>query len=506
MTVTARRTPRPPRRCRHAWRPCPPPGRQPPGAPTTSSWRPPRRSWPRSSTCMELGRVRAAWPDATAPGGWRAEPWVKAAILLAFRMPGLTELRDGPILAARDRSALGAIDLLDGPGSRAATAAGAPWRIVPGGTSVRRGAYLAPGVAVIPPAFVNAGAWVGEGTMIDSHVLVGSCAQVGRDVHLSAAVQVGGVLEPPGARPVVVEDGAFVGGGSGLYEGVVVGRGAVIGAGVVLTGQSRLVDLVRGARAARHAGGAAGGAAGRRRRARHAAGRIGLGARTGHRRERPGHRQVPRRGHLGPGGAGRCAAVSGPRPADSVAEPAHRGRRDASPAMTRGRPARGARLARSTCTTCDVIRRAGRRGCGRRCPSGRRSPSPSRPTPRRLVLETLRSAGLGADVASGGELSRRPAGGLRPRGRIVLHRTGQDRRGARGSAAGAGIRALTIESLDELDAVLGMADLARPGQGLLLRLAARGRRRGAAHHRGRRDRQVRPHRRRGRRGPRSGCG
>jgi 2,3,4,5-tetrahydropyridine-2-carboxylate N-succinyltransferase len=193
---------------------------------------------------MELGRVRAAWPDAMAPGGWRAEAWVKAAILLAFRLPGLSELRDGPILAARDRIALGAIDLLDGPGSRAATAAGAPWRIVPGGTSVRRGAYLAPGVAVIPPAFVNAGAWVGEGTMIDSHVLVGSCAQVGRDVHLAAAVQVGGVLEPPGARPVVVEDGAFVGGGAGLYEGVVVGCGAVIGAGVILTGQSRLVDLV----------------------------------------------------------------------------------------------------------------------------------------------------------------------------------------------------------------------------------------------------------------------
>jgi 2,3,4,5-tetrahydropyridine-2-carboxylate N-succinyltransferase len=194
---------------------------------------------------LELGRVRAAWPDPGAPGGWRAEPWVKAAILLAFRTPGLTEVRDGPILAARDRSTLGSIDLLDGPGSRAASAAGAPWRVVPGGTSVRRGAYLAPGVAVIPPAFVNAGAWVGEGTMIDSHVLVGSCAQVGRDVHLSAAVQVGGVLEPAGARPVVVEDGAFVGGGSGLYEGVVVGRAAVIAAGVVLTGQSRLLDLVR---------------------------------------------------------------------------------------------------------------------------------------------------------------------------------------------------------------------------------------------------------------------
>ena len=222
----------------------------------------------RGARPLELGQVRAAWPDPAAPGGWRAEPWVKAAILLAFRTPGLTEFRDGPILAARDRSALGVLDLLDGPGSRAATAAGAPWRVVPGGTSVRRGAYLEPGVTIMPPAFVNVGAWVGEGTMIDSHVLVGSCAQVGRGVHLSAAVQVGGVLEPPGARPVVVEDGAFVGGGSGLYEGVVVGRGAVIAAGVVLTGQSRLVDLV-GERELRGTPEAApGGAAGRGRRAR----------------------------------------------------------------------------------------------------------------------------------------------------------------------------------------------------------------------------------------------
>jgi 2,3,4,5-tetrahydropyridine-2-carboxylate N-succinyltransferase len=193
---------------------------------------------------LETGRVRAATPDPEAHAGWRVEAWVKSAILLGFRLPGMTEVRDGPIAAGRDRSTLGIVDLLDGPGARAATEAGAPWRIVPGGTSVRRGAYLAPGVAVIPPAFVNSGAWVGEGSMVDSHVLVGSCAQIGREVHLAAGVQVGGVLEPPGARPVIVEDGAFVGGGAGLYEGVTVGRGAVIGAGVVLTGQSRLIDLV----------------------------------------------------------------------------------------------------------------------------------------------------------------------------------------------------------------------------------------------------------------------
>lgn len=193
---------------------------------------------------LELGEVRAAVPDQTAVGGWRAEGWVKAGILLAFRLPGMTEVRDGPILSARDRTSLGTLDLLDSPGSRAAATTGRPWRIVPGGTSVRRGAHLAPGVAIMPPAFVNAGAWVGEDCMIDSHVLVGSCAQVGREVHLAAGVQVGGVLEPPGARPVIVEERAFVGGSSGLYEGVVVGRGAVIGAGVVLTGQSRLIDLV----------------------------------------------------------------------------------------------------------------------------------------------------------------------------------------------------------------------------------------------------------------------
>jgi 2,3,4,5-tetrahydropyridine-2-carboxylate N-succinyltransferase len=193
---------------------------------------------------LETGRIRAARPDPGAAGGWRVESWVKAAILLAFRLPGTMEQRDGPIAAGRDKSALGVIDVLTSIGSQAAIEAGAPWRIVPGGTSVRRGAYLAPGVVVMTPAFVNTGAWVDEGSMVDSHVLVGSCAQIGRDVHLAAGVQVGGVLEPPGARPVIVEDDAFVGGSAGLYEGVTVGRGAVVGAGVILTGQSRLVDLV----------------------------------------------------------------------------------------------------------------------------------------------------------------------------------------------------------------------------------------------------------------------
>lgn len=193
---------------------------------------------------LEAGVVRAAVPDEAASAGWRVEAWVKVGILLGFRLPGMTEYRDGPILTARDKSAYGVLDLLDSKASRLATEAGAPWRVVPGGSSIRSGVHLEPGVTIMPPAYANIGAWVGRRTMIDSHVLVGSCAQVGDDVHLSAAVQIGGVLEPAGARPVIVEDGAFIGGGAGLYEGVTVSSGAVIGAGTILTGQSRLVDLV----------------------------------------------------------------------------------------------------------------------------------------------------------------------------------------------------------------------------------------------------------------------
>lgn len=193
---------------------------------------------------LEAGTARAASPDPAAPGGWRVDPWVKQGILLGFRIPGFRDFRDGEILAARDKVAFGVQDILDGPGARAAREAGAPWRVVPGGTTVRTGAHLEAGVTIMPPAYVNVGAWVGRGTLVDSHALVGSCAQVGERVHLSAAVQVGGVLEPVGARPVVIEDDAFIGGGCGLYDGVIVGRGAVLGAGVILTGQSRVIDLV----------------------------------------------------------------------------------------------------------------------------------------------------------------------------------------------------------------------------------------------------------------------
>jgi len=183
---------------------------------------------------LEAGRVRAAEPDPTAAGGWRVRPDVKAAILACFADRTTVDSAAGPLLF-RDRAAVPPRDDL----------AGGPWRIVPGGTAVRRGSYLADGVVVMPPSYVNVGAWVGEGTMVDSHVLVGSCAQIGARVHLAAGVTIGGVLEPPGARPVIVEDDAFVGAGSALLEGVLIGRGAVIGAGVTLTGSSRLYDLVR---------------------------------------------------------------------------------------------------------------------------------------------------------------------------------------------------------------------------------------------------------------------
>ena len=183
---------------------------------------------------LESGRIRAAEPDATVAGGWRVRPDVKAAILARFADRTTLDWTVGPFWF-RDRATVPPREPRDGP-----------WRIVPGGTSIRAGAHLGDGVVVMPPSYINVGAWIGERTMVDSHVLVGSCAQIGSDVHLAAGVLVGGVLEPAGARPVIVEDGAFVGAGSALLDGVLVGRGAVIGAGVTLTGTSRLYDMPRG--------------------------------------------------------------------------------------------------------------------------------------------------------------------------------------------------------------------------------------------------------------------
>jgi len=183
---------------------------------------------------LESGRLRAAEPDPSAPDGWRVRPEAKAAILALLSDRTERSWEVGPF-QFRDRASMPPRDLSEGR-----------WRIVPGGTSVRTGAHLEPGVVVMPPSFINAGAWVGEDTMVDSHVLVGSCAQIGARVHLSAGVLVGGVLEPPNGRPVIVEDDAFVGAGSVLLDGVLVHRRAVLAAGVTLTGSSRLFDLVAG--------------------------------------------------------------------------------------------------------------------------------------------------------------------------------------------------------------------------------------------------------------------
>jgi 2,3,4,5-tetrahydropyridine-2-carboxylate N-succinyltransferase len=194
---------------------------------------------------LDAGARRAAVPDPASAGGWRVDADVKTSILACFEDRATDAWTVGD-LGFRDRVGLPRKALVDGPEADAALAQGRPWRVVPGGTSVRAGVFLGPGVVIMPPSFVNVGAWIGEDTMIDSHVLVGSCAQVGARVHLSAGVTIGGVLEPAGARPVIVEDDAFVGAGASLLEGVLVGTRAVIGAGVVLTGTSALYDLVRG--------------------------------------------------------------------------------------------------------------------------------------------------------------------------------------------------------------------------------------------------------------------
>lgn len=179
---------------------------------------------------LEAGEARSAEKDAS--GLWRANAWVKRGILLGFRVGAIVDQSVGPF-AFFDKDTY--------PTQAFSPQAGV--RIVPGGSTVRRGSYLAPGVVCMPPMYVNVGAYVDSGTMVDSHALVGSCAQIGKDVHLSAAAQVGGVLEPIGMAPVVIEDGVFVGGGCGVYEGTVVRENAVLAAGVILTRSSRVYDL-----------------------------------------------------------------------------------------------------------------------------------------------------------------------------------------------------------------------------------------------------------------------
>jgi 2,3,4,5-tetrahydropyridine-2,6-dicarboxylate N-succinyltransferase len=186
-------------------------------------------------SALESGEVRAASPDADSPSGWRVNAWVKQGILLGFRL-GVLEEFPAVGLSFVDKSTYPVRHFDSGDGVR----------VVPGGSSVRAGAYVARSVVCMPPMYINAGAWVGEGTMVDSHALVGSCAQIGRHVHLSAAAQIGGVLEPVNANPVVIEDDVLVGGNSGVYEGAIVRKGAVLAAGTILTRGTPVFDLVNG--------------------------------------------------------------------------------------------------------------------------------------------------------------------------------------------------------------------------------------------------------------------
>ncbi|HCX32017.1 MAG TPA: 2,3,4,5-tetrahydropyridine-2,6-dicarboxylate N-succinyltransferase [Blastocatellia bacterium] len=182
---------------------------------------------------LNQGEIRAA--ERSADGAWRVNAWVKQGILLGFRMGQLVDMSCSPALRFFDKDTypVRATTLQDNV------------RIVPGGSSIRDGAYVARGVVCMPPMYVNAGAYVDEGTMIDSHALVGSCAQIGKRVHLSAAAQIGGVLEPVGAVPVIIEDDVLVGGGCGIYEGTIVHERAVLAAGTILTGSTPVYDLAR---------------------------------------------------------------------------------------------------------------------------------------------------------------------------------------------------------------------------------------------------------------------
>ncbi len=183
---------------------------------------------------LAAGRIRAAEPDPSSPTGWRVNVWVKQGILLGFRFGDNVDMgiaRGRWPFFDKDTMPLKSLDAASGV------------RIVPGGSSVREGAYLGAGVICMPPMYINVGAYVGDGTLVDSHALVGSCAQIGRKVHLSAAAQIGGVIEPVGAMPVIVEDEVLVGGNCGVYEGAIVKRRAVLASGTIITGSTPVYDL-----------------------------------------------------------------------------------------------------------------------------------------------------------------------------------------------------------------------------------------------------------------------
>lgn len=190
---------------------------------------------------LETGELRVA--EKTG-GEWKVNTWVKEVILAGFRLGKITDMSAGQFpFFDKDTYPVRGFRQEDGV------------RIVPGGTSIRRGAYLAPGAIVMPPSYINVGAYVDEGTMVDSHVTIGSCAQVGCHIHISAATQIGGVLEPAGAMPTIIEDGAFVGGNCGIYEGTIVREQAVIASGVIITASTALYDATTGEFVPRNADG-----------------------------------------------------------------------------------------------------------------------------------------------------------------------------------------------------------------------------------------------------------
>ncbi|MFB3921282.1 MAG: 2,3,4,5-tetrahydropyridine-2,6-dicarboxylate N-succinyltransferase [Terriglobia bacterium] len=209
------------------------------------------RAFEELKAALNEGTVRSAEPDPSSPTGWKVNTWVKKGILLGFRIGRIVEMPVAPVSSPAKSS-----------GDEDITATTFQFRdkhtfplkmipnernirVVPGGSSIRDGCYIGKGVVCMPPMYVNAGAYVDDGTMIDSHALVGSCAQVGKRVHISAAAQIGGVLEPIGAMPVIIEDDVLVGGNCGVYEGTIVGKEAVLAAGTILTGSTPVYDLVR---------------------------------------------------------------------------------------------------------------------------------------------------------------------------------------------------------------------------------------------------------------------
>ncbi|MEP7353879.1 MAG: 2,3,4,5-tetrahydropyridine-2,6-dicarboxylate N-succinyltransferase [Acidobacteriota bacterium] len=191
----------------------------------------------RFKAALNAGQIRAAEPDANSATGWRVNTWVKKGILLGFRLGGIVDM-------SVDTTRQPFFDKATYPVKQFSASSGV--RIVPGGSSIRDGCFVGKGVTCMPPMYINVGGWVDDGTMVDSHALVGSCAQVGKNCHISAAAQIGGVLEPVGAMPVIIEDDVMMGGNTGVYEGTIVKRRAVLGSGVILTRSTPVYDVARG--------------------------------------------------------------------------------------------------------------------------------------------------------------------------------------------------------------------------------------------------------------------